>query len=339
MAGLMSVPDMGTGHRHKEEIGMRTSHGTRGFVAVILSLAMASAWGQAFPTRAMRIVVPYAPGGTVDWLGRAVAEQLRQRFKQPVIVENRPGGGAVIGMENVARSAPDGYSLVLTSNTVAAVRIFNKDATFDAQKSLAPVSLAMRDDYFLFTSAQLPARTLKEFIAHAREQSGKLNHGAVTNSMQLLDSLRLINQLNVPITLVPYNGGAASTLALLANEIQSNLTIYSNFGAHLKAGKVKALAVTAAQRSQVLPNVPTAKESGIDFEASIWYAVFTSPGTPTPIVSRLSTEVADIIRNSPVSQKIREQGLLPIGSTPEELARTLLQELNTSQEVARRHNL
>ena len=153
-----------------------------------------------------------------------------------------------------------------------------------------------------------------------RSKGGKLNHGAVANTMQYLDSVRMIELLGGGITVVPYQGGAASTRALLANEIQSNLTIYSNFVGQYKAGKVKALVVTAPQRSAVLPEIPTAREAGVNFDAGIWYAYWTTPGTPAATVKTLSATVADTIRNSSVTEKVKEQGLVPVGSSAEELA-------------------
>lgn len=309
-------------------------------ILIVAALALPGlASGQSFPVKPIRLIVPTPPGGTLDWISRAVGEQFQQRFKQAALVENRPGAGSIIGMEFVSRSAPDGHTLIVTSNSVAAGHLFNKDSSFDPQKGLAPVSIVMRDDWFLWVSPEVPARTLKEFVAYARSKGGTLNHGSVTNTMQYLDSLRLIEMLGVAITVVPYQGGAASNRALLANEIQSNLTIYSNFVGQYKAGKVKALVVTAPQRSQVLPEVPTARESGINFDGGIWYAYWTTPGTPTPTVTTLSTTLADIMKNSSVTEKVREQGLIPVGSSPEELARALQSEKTVANELAKKVKL
>jgi tripartite-type tricarboxylate transporter receptor subunit TctC len=318
---------------------MRLTAITRLIAAAALTLAMGPVSGQTFPVKPVHLVVPTPPGGTLDWISRAVGEQFQQRFKQVALVENRPGAGSIIGMEFVSRAAPDGHVLIVTSNSVAAGHLFNKDTTFDPQKGLAPVSIVMRDDWFLWVSPEVPAKNLKEFIAYAKAKGGTLNHGAVTNTMQYLDSLRLIEMMGVSIAVVPYQGGAASTRALLANEIQSNLTIYSNFVGQHKAGKVRALAVTAPQRSQALPDVPTARESGVPFDAGIWYAYWTTPGTPAATIRTLSTTLADIMKNSPVTAKVREQGLIPVGSTPEELASALQTERNVANDLAKKVKL
>lgn len=318
---------------------MKTLRTVQWVLAAALLAAGSQAWAQNWPAKPVRLIVPTPPGGTLDWISRALGEQFQQRFKEPAIVENKPGAGSIVAMEYVSRTAPDGHTLLVTSNSIAAGKLFNKDQTFDPQKGLAPVSIVMRDDWFLWVSPEVPPRTLREFIAYAKDKGGKLNHGAVANTMQFLDSVRLIELLGGGITVVPYQGGAASTRALLANEIQSNLTIYSNFVGQYKAGKVKALVVTAPQRSAALPEIPTAREAGVNFDAGIWYAYWTTPGTPAATVKTLSATVADIIRNSAVTEKVKDQGLVPVGSSAEELAGALQKEVQISIELGRRMKL
>ena len=298
------------------------------------ALTAKSAIAQDFPVRPLRIVIPYTPGGSTDWLARAVSVPLQQRFKQSVVVENKPGGGGILGTEDVTHAHPDGHTLVLVTNTVAGVAAFNKGTTFDPQRDLAPVTMATRDIFIIASNPAVPARTLGEFVAYAKANDGKLNFAAVTNSMQQLTTLEFIKITRAPIAVIPYPGGAQNTRALLANEVQGVISIYVTVAQHVKAGKMVALAVAGSQRLPLMPDVPTARESGFDFEAGNWVAFFTTPGTPVAVVKTLSTEIATIITRSDVARLLRDQGIEPVGSTPEVLAKNLAREVARARDIA-----
>jgi tripartite-type tricarboxylate transporter receptor subunit TctC len=323
----------------KEEIDMRSSKSTLHKAMLVIGvaieiLAFSTARAQEFPVRPLRIVIPYTAGGSTDWLARAVSVPLQQRLKQPVVVENKAGGGGVLGMEDVSRSLPDGHTMVLVTNTVAGVSAFNKGATFDPQKDLVPVSLATRDIFIIAANPAVPAKNLREFVAFAKANPGKLNFAAVTNSMQHLTTAEFIRAIGAQITIVPYPGGAQNTRAILANEVQGVISIYVTVSPHVKAGKLVALAVAGTQRLPLMPDIPTVRESGVDFEASNWVAFFTTPGTPTSVVKTLSNEISTIITRSEVARQLREQGIDPVGSTPEMLAKSLASEVARAREIA-----
>jgi len=307
----------------------------RTFTIVCAALSFAGAvQAQEFPSKPMRMVVPFPPGGPTDWLGRAVGSHLEKRWGQPVVIENRPGAGGYTGTDAVVRAEADGYTLLLTGNGITSYPIFLKDNKIDPLKSLAPLSLAMETPWILVTTPSVPAKTLAEYVAYAKANPGKLNFAVVTNSNQQLDTARFFRQTGVNVTYINYNGTAPVYTALLAGEVQGYFGAYSQIAPQAKAGKLVPLAVFTSQRLALMPALPTAKESGVDLEASAWFGFFAPAGTPAQATSRLSSEIGTSIRTD-LAPRIRELGNQPVGSTPEQLAAVMAKEIAAYAEVAK----
>jgi tripartite-type tricarboxylate transporter receptor subunit TctC len=298
-----------------------------------LSAVAPLAVAQEYPARTIRMVVPNPPGGPADWLGRAVAAQLEKRLGKPVVVENRTGAGSYTGSEFVSRAEPDGYTLLLSGNTMASYPVFLKDNRIDPVRSFAPLSLAMEAPWIIVAPATVPARTLRDYLAYARANPRKLNFAIVTNSNQQLDTMRFLKQAGVEVTLINYAGSAPVYVALLANEVQGYFGAYSAIAPHAKAGKLVPLAVAGSQRVSLMPEVPTAREAGLDFEAATWFGFYAPAGTPAPVVAKLAEAIAVPVKVD-LAPKIRELGWEPVGSAPEVLARLMAKEAAVYLEMA-----
>lgn len=303
-------------------------------LTVLLAASAVTAQAQDYPAKPMRMVVPFPAGGPTDWLGRAVGAHLEKRWGQPVVVENRPGAGGYTGTDAVVRAEPDGYTFLLTGNGITSYPVFLKDNRIDPLKSLAPLSLAMETAWILVTTPGVPAKTLGEYVAYAKANPGKLNFAIVTNSNQQLDTARFFRMTGAEVTYVNYNGTAPVYTALLAGEVQGYFGAYSQIAPQAKAGKLVPLAVFAPQRLSLMPTLPTAREAGVDLDASAWFGFFAPNGTPAAIQARLASEVGSAVRND-LAARIRELGNEPVGSTPERLAAVIAKESAAYAEVAR----
>lgn len=301
---------------------------------MLLAAFAVTAQAQDYPTKPMRMIVPFPAGGPTDWLGRAVGAHLEKRWGQPVVVENRPGAGGYTGTEAVVRAEPDGYTFLLTGNGITSYPVFLKDNRIDPMKSLAPLSLAMETPWILVTTPGVSAKTLGEYVAYARANPGKLNFAIVTNSNQQLDTARFFRLAGAQVTYVNYNGTAPVYTALLAGEVQGYFGAYSQIAPQAKAGKLVPLAVFAPQRLALMPTLPTARESGVDLEASAWFGFFAPSATPAAVNARLSSEIGTAIRTD-LAARIRELGNEPVGSTPERLAAVIAKEAAAYAEIAK----
>jgi tripartite-type tricarboxylate transporter receptor subunit TctC len=251
-----------------------------------------------------------------------------------VVVENRPGAGGYTGTDSVARAEPDGYTILLTGNGITSYPIFLKDNRIDPLKSLAPLSLAMETPWIIVTNSTVPARNLAEYIAHARANPGRLNFAVVTNTNQQLDTARFFRLAGIEVTLVNYQGSAPVYTALLAGEVQGYFGAYSQIAPHARTGKLTPLAVFAPQRISQMPSLPTARESGIDQDASAWFGFYAPAGTAPSIVAKLAAEAGAAVRGD-LAPRIRELGNEPVGSTPERLAAVMAKELAVYTEIAK----
>jgi tripartite-type tricarboxylate transporter receptor subunit TctC len=293
--------------------------------------AAASAASEAtFPIRPLRWVVPYAPGGGGDILARSIAAKLTEAWGQPVIIDNRPGGGTIIGTDLVAKAPRDGHTILLATNTHAINPSLHSKLPYDSIRDFAPVTiLATSPNVLLTNPAAVPARTVSELIAFAKARPGKLNYGSSGNggtghlAMEMLKSMTGISVVHVP-----YNGGGPAMKSLLGGEVS---VMFNNILAsvpQIKAGRVGALGVTGRSRSAALPDVPTVAEAGVPgFEATAWFCIFAPAGTPAPIVKKINAEAARILRLPDIKERLVSQGLEPVGNSPEEFSQFLRAEL------------
>lgn len=301
--------------------------------AAILALATA-ATAQQFPSKPVTVIIGTATGSTMTNSARALTEQLEVVWKQPIILENRPGGGGLIGAEAVRRAAPDGHTLVFATTSYATFPLFTKGVTFDFSKDLSPISVVSWSPYTMYTSGKLPVRNLREFIAYAQANPGKLNFGSIGRNAQLLTLLRFTKSQKLNMEAIQYSATAAALPALIANDIQLFLTSAAEGVQHVKAGTMVPLGIMSDTRSRELPDVPTLKEMGIDQVAGFWFGFMAPPGTPAAIREKISADVRAALKLPATQAAFQRLGLETVGSTPGEMARTVADDLRVHREAA-----
>ena len=296
-------------------------------IAAVVAWPEVAAPAQAmrYPTKPIRIVNPFTPGGSVDIVARAMAQKLNEAWGQPVIVDNRPGGGTTIGTGMVARAAPDGYTLLTTTGTIAVNVSLYRNLSFDAVKDLAPIAIVVQTPNVLGVHPSLPAKSVHELINLAREKPGQViyaSSGAGTSThltMEMFKSAAKIDLLHVP-----YKGGGPAVAALLGGEVHAIFNPPSAILPQARAGKVRALAVSSGQRVEIAPELPTIAESGVPgFESIVWYAMFAPAGTPPDITRQLNAEINRILQQPDAREHFLRIGMVPVGGTMEALGEFL----------------
>jgi tripartite-type tricarboxylate transporter receptor subunit TctC len=293
--------------------------------AVTMSLAHAqtasTAAGQPYPVKPVRIIVPVAPGGGTDPQARLLGRKLQESMGQSFVVENRTGAGSMIGTEFVARAPPDGYTLLAAASGLAGAYTLRKDLTFDLLKDLAPVSQISSAAQFLVVHSSVPATSVKEFIALARKQGGKMNAASGGNGSANHLTLEMLKQrAGIQATHIPYKGSGPATVALISGEVDFSFAGALTSMPHLRAGKIKALAVTTPKPSPLVPDAPPLSALYPGFESTNWYGVFAPAGTPPAIVNRISAEIAKAIQLADVREFMAREGADAVGSTPQAFA-------------------
>lgn len=328
---------------------MKTLHSTAAAASVTLGAALMAA-GTApamadagnYPNRPITINVPFSAGGTTDILARSIGQQLGERWKVSVVVENKPGAGGNIGTAQVARSAPDGYTLVMgTIGTHAINPSLYKDMPYDAVKDFAPITRTAMVPNALVVPANAPYSTVQEMIAYAKKNPGKLSFGSSGHGSTLHMSGETFKMMTgVDIVHVPYKGSAPAVADLLGSQISMIFDNLPSALPHIQAGRLKALAVTSAARSEQLPDTPTVAESGVPgFAVMSWFGLWAPANTPAAVVKKLNAEVVAIINTPEMQDAIRKQGALPHPETPEEFAAFIDSESKRWSEVVRKANL
>jgi tripartite-type tricarboxylate transporter receptor subunit TctC len=290
------------------------------FALVAFALGQNSAHAQAYPNRPVRIIVPYAAGGAVDSLARLIGARLQEGLGQPIVVENRAGAGGNTGADAVAKSPPDGYTILQNTNGQAISPAIYRTLPFDPLKDFIPVTQLVATSTVLVANPKLPAKSVKELIALAKAKPGKLNYGmtGVGNSLHLTMEM-LKRAAGIDIQAIPYRGDAPLNTALIAGEVDVAIVPIGTIVPFIESGQLRALAVNSAKRSPVLPNVPTVAEDAIPgFEAAGWQGYFVPAGTPREIVLHIQRETAKAIAHPETNERIKGMGNEPVGSTPEE---------------------
>jgi tripartite-type tricarboxylate transporter receptor subunit TctC len=293
--------------------------------------------GQAYPARAIRFIVPFAPGGGNDILGRVVAQKLNEGFGVPVVVDNRGGAGGTIGTDITAKSPPDGYTLLINNLSLAVNITLYSKLPYDTLKDLQPVSLVGRQPNILVVHPSLPAKSLKEVLALAKARPGQLAYssGGVGSSSHLAgELLRLIAKIDV--IHVPYKGMGPAMVDLVSGQVQFSMATMASALPHVRSNRMRPIAVTTARRVAVVPEVPTMKEAGLaEYEHSTWYGILVPARTPAPVVARLNGELRKIVASDDVKQKFDPQGVEPDSSTPEEFSAFLRTEADKWAKVVK----
>lgn len=293
---------------------------------LIAALLVSAAAGQDYPSRPVRIVVPYAPGGVTDIAARIVGNKLSEFWKQQVVIENRPGGGGVVGTEAAAKATPDGYTLL--AGTVSEFAITHHLYTkfpLNPLKDFAPVVLLSDTPLMFAAHASAPFNTLSEMIAYANAQPGGLAYSSPGNgTLNHLTGERFAFETRAKMLHVPYKGGAPAGAAIASGEVPVGLVAASSAILHIKSGRVKAIAVTAARRIALGPDWPTVAESGVPgFAASNWVAIVAPAGTPRDIIAKINADANRALKMPDVRERLAAVGADAVGSTPEELGATI----------------
>lgn len=288
------------------------------FVAALLTVVAAAAWGQGYPSKPIRLISPFAPGGGTDILGRLLGPHISETFGQPVVVENRPGGGGTVGAGIVVRSEPDGYTLIVVSGSYGAnAALYN--LPYDSVTDIQPIILIGTTGLLTSMHPSVPIRTVKEIIAYARAHPGKLNFGSAgTGGLGHLAGELFKLYTKVQFTHVPYKGSGPVMTALLSGEVDSSFSSLVPSIPHVKAGRLRAIAITTPKRSPALPEVPTVGETVAGYDVTHWYGIWGPKGLPREIVARWNQEVGRVLRTDAMRKWLAQEGLEAAGGPPEE---------------------
>lgn len=309
--------------------------------SVLACTAFGASANDNFPNRPIKWVVPFTPGGAMDSMARAIGERLAQNVGQPVVIENRPGAGGTIGSALVAKSEPDGHTMMIVSIGHAVNPALYPKLSYDPVKSFEPVSLVAIVPNVLVVGPGVKANNVNELIAAAKAQPGKLTYASAGNGTTIHLGAELFNAMaGVDIMHVPYKGSAPAMTDLLGRQVDIMFDSVSSAKPHIDSGRLKALAVTTTKRSSVLPNVPTLNEAGVKgYELNGWYAVFVPAKTPRPIVDKLNAEITKAIKHPDVAKRFVQLGAEPVGSSPEELAKYLGSEIPRWSEIIKARDI
>jgi tripartite-type tricarboxylate transporter receptor subunit TctC len=296
------------------------------FTALIATAAAVhSAPAADYPTRPIRVIVPLAPGGGSDYTARYLAPRLSERLGQPIIVDNRPGASGVVGTDLVAKANPDGYTLLLAYSTHAQSAQLFSTLPYDPIRDFAPITIVIATPLTLQLHPSVPAKTVKEFIAHAKQNESKLNYGSSGPGSSPHLTTELFNSMaGIKTTHIPYKGVGQYITAQLANEIQFSFANMFTTMPHWKAGRVRMIASSGTKRLEAMPELPTIAESGVPgFESLTWYAYMAPAKTPRPIVDKLQQEIRAITFSPDVKKQFIEQGNEPVANRPEEFSKII----------------
>jgi tripartite-type tricarboxylate transporter receptor subunit TctC len=301
----------------------------RAVLALVCFSLSAASWSQAYPAKSVRIVVPFAVGGSADVYGRFLAAKLTEAMGQSFVIENRPGAGAVIGTDAVAKSPADGYTLLVMSNTHTVNETLIPKKPYDLMKDLAPISGINYQDLMLVIHPSVEAKNLRELIAMAKSHPGKLFYASSGPGTPYHMAGELFKSMaGVDIVHVPHKGSDQARTAVLGMQVHMMFDAISTIVPHTKAGKLRAMGTTGKTRSAVTPEVPTAAEAGVPgYEATIWLGLMAPAATPRPVLERLSTEVNKVINAADVKANWGNQGAVPMGMTPDQFGQFIRQDV------------
>jgi len=305
-------------------------------LVLCLSFVSFSAAPQSYPSRPVRVVVGFPPGGGTDILARVLSPRLSEYLGQPFVVENRPGATTNIASDLVAKSAPDGHTLLFTTSALAINMSLYKNLPFDAVRDFAPISVFAQSPNLLVANSSAGA-SVKELLAQARAKPGAMNYSSAgAGTSQHLAGELFKARTGTKIAHIPYKGTAASLTAVISGEVQFSFANVPAILGHVRSGRIRALAVLADKRSDLMPDVPTMKEAGVDgVVVPVWYALLAPAATPRDIVKLLADATARAARAPDLKQRLIEQGAEPVGNTPEEFSKLLREEVVRWAEVVR----
>ena len=310
-------------------------------IAAVLAVAPLAAGAQAWPSKPVKVVVPFAAGGTTDVVARQLAQKLSESWNQSVVVENKPGAGGNIGADSVAKSPPDGYTLLMTSGSIVAANPYMyKNMGFDPAKDLAPITNVASGPQVIVIGTAVPAKDLKEFIAYAKANPKKVNFGSAGIGTQThLAGENLAHQAGMELVHVPYKGESAALTDLIGGQIQM---VPANFAAalpHIQGGRIRCVAVTSKERHPQLKDCPAAGEAVPGFVNDGWWGLMAPAGTPRDILDKVQRDSATILHSEEFKARFAQQGMVPVANKPDELAAAIREESKVWAKVIKERGL
>jgi tripartite-type tricarboxylate transporter receptor subunit TctC len=301
----------------------------RALLAVVLASFSVASWSQTYPSRPVKIIVPYGVGGSADVYARYLGAKLQESLGQSVVVENRPGGGSIVGTDVVAKSDPDGYTLLMMSNTHTVNETLIPKKPFELMRDFAPVTGVSYSDLLMVVHPSVPASSVKEFIALAKSKPGALNYASSGNGTPYHMAGELFKAMAaVDIVHVPHKGSDQARAAVMGGQVQMMFDAVPTMAAQAKAGKVKALGTTGMKRSAVTPDLPTLDEAGVKgYEAGLWLGLMAPAKTPRPVLEKLNAEVNKLLDSADVKQTMAKQGTTTMGMSIEQFDKFLRDEI------------
>ncbi|MGH8616907.1 MAG: Bug family tripartite tricarboxylate transporter substrate binding protein [Burkholderiales bacterium] len=311
------------------------------FVLAVTLVLPCAAVAQVYPQRPVRLIVGLPPGGSTDLMARMLAARLTERWGQQVVVDNRPGASGIIGIDLVVKAQPDGYTLLMGAGSFSSISSLYSKLPFDTTRDLAPVALIGTSPYLFVVHPSLPVRSMSEFIAYAKANPGKITYaGSTPGAVQHLSGELLKRTAGIDMLYVPYKGTGVMFPDLLSGRLQAAIDNVLVLTPHIKSGALRALAVTAAKRTPVLPDVPTISESGVPgFNTGGWFGVFTAVQTPPALVARMNAEMAAVMQQPEVRERLVAQGVEPLSGPPDDLRALVARESATWGKLIREAGL
>jgi tripartite-type tricarboxylate transporter receptor subunit TctC len=287
------------------------------------------AFAQDYPNRPVHVVVPYTPGTGADILARLLGPKLGERWKVAIVTENKAGATGNIGADFVAKSAPDGHTLLFVATSFGTTPALQKNLPFDPVKSFEPVALVATSGLVVVTNPQIPARSLKEFIDLAKRQPGKMHYSSPGNGGPQHLAMELLKlETGIDIVHVPYKGASGALADLVGGHVDAMISATQTAHPHVQSGRLRALAVMSAERSPAYPDVPTMKEAGLpDMEVETWYGVFAPTNTPGPAITKINSDINVLLKDASLREALEKQGMTPAGGPPQRLADLVRKEL------------
>ena len=308
--------------------------------ALALAFPAAAVLAQAYPAKAVRLILPFPPGGPTDLLGRAIAQKLSEQFGHQVVPENRPGAGGNLGLEVAAKSPPDGYTMVLTSSVIALAPALYAKLNY-RQSDLAPISLVAEIRNILLVHPSVPAKNVKELVALARKNPGKLNYGSggVGTTTHLTPEL-MMSITRTRMTHVPYKGSGLALIGLVGGHVDVLVMAAPAAAEQVRAGKARGLMIYSTERFPPLPNVPSARDEGVeDYIVRLWYGILAPAGTPSPLINRLNSEIVKALNAPDLKKRFADGGVEAVTSTPDEFAKFIVAETPRYAKIVKDANI
>jgi len=309
--------------------------------ALLLALAPPASHAQDYPSRPIRLIVPFAAGGLNDVVARLIAPHLERSLGQPVIVDNRPAASGIVGTDATAKATPDGYTLLMVASSFAIIPATHAKLPYDAERDLAPIVMVAKNSLLFLVNPKVPAASLAEFVALAKANPGKFNYaspGAATQTGLVIELFS--RKAGIKLQHIPYRGGAPAMTAMVAGDTQFTAISTLLSLPQIEAGALRAIATGSLTREAQFPDLPTVAEQGYPgFEAIQWIGLLTTAGTPREIIERINAEVNRALRDPDLIAKFAQQGLAPAGGSSAEFARTIATEIKTWSETARAANI